>query len=143
MLSHRTVAFLEASADSSHLVYPEGGLLFRYQYAYKQAHCCLKGEMWNALYGIGLNQYSEITDQATNDLAFLFQCALVGYTKDSPKDCTILAACNLIAYLKEDLQYDLVELVVEEGNYAMTATFEMASKSRNDYSRLELFWSVD
>lgn len=45
--------------------------------------------------------------------------------------------------LKEDLHYDLVELIIEDGNYDMTATFEMASKSRNDYSRLELFWSVD
>lgn len=143
MLSHRTVAFLEESADSSHLVYPEGGLLFSYQYAYKRAHCCLKGDMRNALYNGGLNKYSEITEQAANDLASFFQRALGGYTKDAPTDCTVLAACNLIDYLKEDLQHDLVELVVEAGDYDMTATFEMASRSRNDYSRLELFWSVD
>jgi len=49
----------------------------------------------------------------------------------------------LIEYLKEDLQHDLVELAVEAGDYDMTATFEMASRSRNDYSRLEFFWSVD
>lgn len=143
MLSHRTVAFLEKSADSSHLVYPEGGLLFRYQYAYNQAHCCLKGGIWKALYNVDLVQYSEITEQAANDLAFFFQRAFGGYTKDSPTDCTVLAACSLIAYLKEDLQHDLVELVVTDGDYDMTATFEMASRSRNDYSRLELFWSVD
>lgn len=143
MLSHRTVAFLEESADSSHLVYPEGGLLFRYQYAYKQAHCSLKGDMGNALYNTGLSKYSEVTEQAANDLSRFFQRALRGDTKDAPTDCTVLAACNLIDYLKEDLQHDLVELVVENGEYDMTATFEMASRSRNDYSRLELFWSVD
>lgn len=143
MLSHRTVAFLEESADSSHHVYPEGGLLFRYQYAYKQAHCCLKGDMRNALYNVDLNTYSEITEQAANDLARFFQRALGGYTKDAPTDCTVLVACNLIDYLKEDLQHDLVELVVQHGDCDMTAIFEMASKSRNHYSRLELYWSVD
>ncbi|MFL1501919.1 MULTISPECIES: hypothetical protein [unclassified Pseudomonas] len=143
MLSHRTVAFLDEQADSSHLVYPEGGLLFSYQYAYKRAHCCLNGDMRNALYNVGLNKYSEITEQAANDLARFFQRALGVYTKDTPTDCTVLAACNLIDYLKEDLQHDLVEFVMEDGDYDMTATFEMASRSRNDYSRLELFWSVD
>ncbi len=143
MLSHRTVAFLEESANSSHLVYPEGGLLFRYQLAYKQAHCCLKGDMRNALYNIGLSKYSEVTEQAANDLARFFQRALGGYTKDASADCTVLAACNLIDYLREDLPYDLVELVVEDGDYDMTATFEMASTSLNEYSKLELFWSVD
>ncbi len=117
--------------------------MFSYQYAYKRAHCCLKGDMRNALYNVGLNKYSEITEQAANDLASFFQRALGGDTKDAPTDCTVLAACNLIDYLKEDLQHDLVELVVEAGDYDMTATFEMASRSRNDYSRLELFWSVD
>lgn len=143
MLLHRTVAFLEESADSSHLVYPEGDLLFRYQYAYKQAHCCLKGDMRNAFYDIDLINDSEVTEQAANDLARFFQRVLGGYTKDAPTDCTVLAACNLINYLKEDLQHDLVKLVVENSDYDMTATFEMASRSRNEYSRLELFWSVD
>jgi hypothetical protein len=76
MLSHRTVAFLEESANSSHLVYPEGGLLFRYQFAYKQAHCCLNGDMRDALYKIGLSKYSEVPEQAANDLTRFFSVHL-------------------------------------------------------------------
>lgn len=107
------------------------------------AHCCLKGDMRDALYNVGLNQSSGITQQVVNDLARFIPRALGGYTKDAPTDCTVLAACNLIDYLKQDLQHDLVELVVEDSDYDMTATFEMASKLRNDYSNMELFWSVD
>jgi hypothetical protein len=50
--------------------------LFSYQYPYKRAHCCLKGDMRNALYNVGLNKYSEITEQAANDLASFFSVLL-------------------------------------------------------------------
>jgi hypothetical protein len=143
MLSDRTVAFLEELADSSHLAYPEGGLLFRYQYAYKQAHRFLKASMQDALYVEGLTGYSEIIGRMLNDLARFFQGAVGDYTEGSATDHAVLSASRLIDHLKEDLQYDLVELVVEDCSYDMTATFEMANKSRNDCSRLELFWSVD
>jgi hypothetical protein len=143
MLSKRTVSFLEKMADSSHLAYPEGGLLFRYQYAYHQAHRCLKGDMRDALHKDCPNGYSEITEQKLNDLARFFQGALGHYTKDTASDHAAIVASNLIGWLKDDLQSDLMDLVVEDGNYDMTATFEMAAKSTNDYSRLELYWSVD
>ncbi|WP_313430521.1 hypothetical protein [Pseudomonas sp.] len=132
MLSSRTVAFLKELADSSHLAYPEGGLLFRYQYDFKQAHRFLKTSMQDTLHVDELN-----------NLARFFQGALGDPTEDSAKDHAVLSAGCLIEHLREDLQYDLVDLVVEEGNYDMTATFEMASRLRNDYSRLDLFWSVD
>jgi hypothetical protein len=143
MLSNRTVTFLEELADSSHLVYPEGGLLFRYQYGYKQAHIFLKASMQDALYIEVVTEYSDITGRTLNDLARFFQGALGDYTEGSATDFAVLYASRLMDNLKEDLHYDLVELIIEDGNYDMTATFEMASKSRNDYSRLELFWSFD
>lgn len=117
--------------------------MFRYQFAYKQAHCCLNGDMRDALYNVGLSKYSEVPEQAANDLTRFFQRGLGGDTKDAPKDCAVRAACNLIDYLREDLNHDLVELVVEDGDYDMTATFEMASRSLNEYSSLVLFWSVN
>jgi len=143
MLSKRTTAFLEELANSSHLAFPEGGFVFRYHYAYNQAHCCLKGDMQGAWHIDGLTRYSDISGRIINDLGRFFQGALGDYTKDAATDSALLTAHKLIGHLKEDLQYDLVELAVEDGSYDMTATFEMASKSRNDYSRLELFWSVD
>lgn len=45
----------------------------------------------------------------------------------------ILTASTLIDYLKEDQQHDLIGLVVEDGSYDMTATFEMANRTSNDY----------
>lgn len=143
MLSKRTVRFLEEMAGSSSLAYPEGGLLFRYQYAYRQAHRYLKGDMRDALHSDRPTGYCEFTGQIINDLARFFQGALGDYTKETASDHAVLIACNLTDCLKEDLQSDLVELVVEDGSYDMTVTIEMASRSRNDYSRLELFWSVD
>lgn len=76
MLSNRTVTFLEELADSSHLAYPEGGLLFRYQYGYKQAHIFLKASMQDALYIEVVTEYSDITGRTLNDLARFFRVPL-------------------------------------------------------------------
>lgn len=99
--------------------------------------------MLNALRSDDMTQYSNVSGRPINDLARFFQGALGDYTKDTATGDAMLAASTLINYLKEDLQNDLVELVVEDGTYDMTATFEMASRTNNDYSWLELFWSVD
>lgn len=64
-------------------------------------------------------------------------------TNGTATDIAAPSASTLLDHLKEDLQSDLIKMVLEDGNYDMTVTFEMASKSRNDYSKLELFWSVD
>ena len=98
--------------------------------------------MRNAFYNISLSKYSKVTEQAANDLARFFACPWRLY-EGRTNILHRLAACNLIDYLREDLQYDLVELVVEDGDYDMTVTFDMASTSRKECSRLELFWSVD
>ncbi len=143
MLSIRTVAFLEEWAHASDLAYPEGGFLFRYEYAYKQAHCRLKEHVLNALRGDDVWPHLRIAKNSISDLARFYQGALGDYTKDIATGHSILAASTLLSYLQEDLLPDIVELVVQDGSYGMTATFEMAGRARNDYAFLELFWSVD
>ncbi|MGV8916526.1 MAG: hypothetical protein ACOH2R_01780 [Pseudomonas sp.] len=143
MLSQRTVAFLETFAQASNLVYPEGGFLYRYEFAYCQAHNQLSGDLLSALEREDSAEYADISAGELNDMARFFQGALGNHTKDAPSGNAIRTARTLIDYLKEDLQNDLVGLVVEDGSVDMTVSLEMASKSTNNYSWLELFWSVD
>ncbi|WP_397452970.1 hypothetical protein [Pseudomonas sp. NA-150] len=143
MLSQRTVAFLETFAQASNLVYPEGGFLFRYEFAYSQAHNQLSGDLLSALQHDEVTEYAEVSVGELNDMARFFQGALGNYTKDAPSGNAVRTARTLIDYLKEDLQNDLVGLVVEDGSGDMTVSLEMANKATNNYSWLELFWSVD
>ena len=143
MLSQRTVAFLETFAQASNLIYPDGGFLFRYQFDYNQAHGHLSGDLLHALRNDDATQYADVSARDLNELARFFQGALGNHTHDVASGNAIRTAKALIDYLKEDLSNDLIGLAVDEGSDDMTASFEMASKATNNYSWLELYWSVE
>jgi hypothetical protein len=142
MLSQRTVGFLEGLANASNVVYTEGGLLFTFKFAYKQAGSCLSKPLQETLLAKSA-AHSELTSHEMDELARFIQGSLGNYSEEVPSRDAREAAVALIEQLKEDLRFDLIGLAVADGGHDMTATLEMANKSTNNYYWLELWWSVD
>jgi hypothetical protein len=147
MLSAQTVSFLKGISHASSFAYPEGGLLFTFQFAYRQAHCRLNGSTHQDKNNANTDKLS---DAEFSELGRFIQVALGDYPSIQGFDSnsrisrnTVDTAKTLISSIKEDLNFDFIRLGIQANDYDMTATLEMVCRQSNDYFLLELWWSLD
>lgn len=142
MLSDRTLGFLEGLAEASNAVYQEGGLLFDFKFAYKQAHTRLNPSPEEASFNSSTRCFG-LTSKAIDELGCFFQGSLGDYTKEEPSRDALAIAHSLVERLHHDLKFRSAALQVEGEEYGMNAQLEMVQDANDNLYLLELWWSVD
>lgn len=134
MLSRSTFSFLSGLQEKAHATYPEGGLLYTYVEAANQAHSRSPS----------LTEGSSATRQIEfNEIGRLILRSQGEYLSDLVPPSFSATAQLLIEHLRDDLCFDEIQCLVEDGGYSMTGTIRMVRRQDNRYFELELWWSVD
>lgn len=136
MLSKKTIEFLNAFCDDCDERYQEGGAVYSYTFGRNLAHTLKdldtrKPFRKSELYEEEACQIREFFDQARGNWV---------NPGNSPEAIGFLE--SLVSSLSSDLQYDSID-IVEFGSDEYHATFKVIMIKRNDYSSLDMFWSLD
>ena len=134
MLSPVTLSFLAELQEMSHAACPEGGLLYTYLEAANQAH--FRFPAINAA-------SSGLPSIELNGLGRFLQASQGDYLSPTVEPNFMLTARRLIEHLRNDVEFDEVSCLLEDGGHDMEAKLKMARRSDNRYFELELWWSID
>jgi hypothetical protein len=134
MLSPPTLSFLAELQEKSHAAYPEGGLLYTYVEASNQAH--FRFPTSNAA-------SSSLSSDELDSLGRFLQASQGDYLSQSVGSPFKLAAQRLVERLRNDVEFDEVSCLLEDGGHDMEAKLKMARRSDNRFFGLELWWSID
>jgi hypothetical protein len=134
MLSHSTLKFLANLQEKSHAAYPDGGLLYTYTEASNQAHF---------RYPVNIAASENLSSSEHNELARFLQASQGDYLSKSIEPTFALAAKRLMDLLQEDVKFDEVSCVLQDGGHDMRVNLKAARRSDNRYFELDLWWSID
>lgn len=142
MLSQRTLGLLEGWASVSNAVYPEGGLLFTFTSAYRQAHC-RSSQLMRSVIAEANGADRQLSDREVGELGHFLQASVAGYSDREVSSGSLDVGRLLLEHLERDLRFNVAALVIDDNSSDMTALLEMAHHSTNNLYVLELWWSVD
>ena len=134
MLSSTTLSFLAELQEKSHAAYPEGGLLYTYVEAANQAHF---------RYSENSGSSSVLSSGELSGLSRFLQASQGDYLSESATAPFWGAAQRLVEHLRDDLAFNEVLLLLEDGGQDMGAKLKMARRADNRFFELELWWSID
>ncbi len=134
MLSLPTLSFLADLQEKSHAAYPEGGLLFTYIEASRQAHF---------RYPVGNIVSASLSPRELKDLGRFLQASQGDYLSESVGASFVFAAQRLMECLRNDLRFDEICCLFQDESPDMEAKLNMVRRSDNCFFALELWWSID
>ena len=137
MLNLATVRTLENLAQRSHVLYPEGGLLYTFTEAAGQAHTMFPKQLTE-------RRAARLTEDDRARLAIVI-CKALGNPGCAEADDESLAIADaLMQRLREDLEFTSVGTVADDSDdYCWGSTIHMARESDNRYFSLGLWGSID
>ena len=130
MLTGSTVKILNKLASESNVLYPEGGLLYRYSFG----HCCAHTDL-SKIVGASTDNPVEVLELFISS-AVSSPCSNFA-SPQVKQECSVLL--NSLASDFEGFQGP--QVYIEEDD--TSKTISLIYKASNDYHFLELFWSID
>ncbi len=137
MLSATTVQMLEELAERSHLAYSEGGCIYTYTEAARQAHS-LFPRKW------GEPATMSLTALERTRLAIVIRETLGEYACSEANADSMVFSNDLLQQLQSDLEFtDIVLVLDDHDGYCWGATIHMKRETDNRYFSLYLWGSID
>lgn len=134
MLKTELFNLLEALLEKSDKEYDQGGLMYTYTEAPRQAHSRMRKPGQTVLSEAEIKEFARFLQQSQSEASYGI--------KEANAESVALAN-KLISMLKTDLEFDeIVFSTIDEG-WDMEVTFSMARRADNRYYQLWFWWSVD
>ncbi|BBB62645.1 hypothetical protein UNDKW_4372 [Undibacterium sp. KW1] len=134
MLKTDLLQLLEVLQEKSDVEYDQGGLLYTYTEASRQAHSRMLKPGDAVLNTLEVKEFARFLQQSQSEQHYGIKEA---------NEESVLLASTFITMLQADLEYDEIVMTTDDKGWDMEVTFSMVRRSDNRYFSLELWWSVD